>query len=130
MFQITDVKISLSSEEKGKLRAIAAMTLDNVFVIRDIKVIDGRQGLFVAMPCSQLSERCPRCKKKNPLHNRYCANCGRPLPNRIRIDLNMRKEEYKDIAHPICKECREYIESVIVGAYKEKCAASHMTQSA
>ncbi len=130
MFQITDVKISLNAEDKGKLRAIAAMTLDNVFVVRDIKIIDGRQGLFVAMPCSQLTERCPRCKRKNPVQSRYCSNCGRLLANRVNIELRLRKEEYRDIAHPICKECREYIEGVIVSAYKEKCAASHMTQSA
>jgi stage V sporulation protein G len=123
MFQITDVKISLNSEERGKLKALVTMTLDNVFVVRDLKIIDGKKGLFVAMPCTQLTERCPRCNRKNSLNSRYCSNCGRSLVIRGKPDSDKRKEEYRDIAHPICRECRDYIENTIVGVYKEKFAS-------
>ena len=130
MFQITDVKISLNSDERGKLKAIATMTLDNVFVVKDIKVIDGKRGLFVAMPCSQVTEKCPRCRVKNPINSRYCTNCGKAFPNNKKISFNSRREDYRDIAHPICKDCRDYIESVILGAYKEKNSSPPLTQSA
>jgi stage V sporulation protein G len=126
MFQITDVKISLNSEERGKLKAIATMTLDNVFVVRDLKIIDGKKGLFVAMPCAQLTERCQRCGRKNPIQSKYCTNCGENLQSRNKTEFELRKEEYRDIAHPICKECREYIENTIVVAYKEKSASMHI----
>lgn len=46
---ITDVRIRIM-EKEGKMKAIAAITIDGVFVVHDIKVIDGEKGLFIAMP--------------------------------------------------------------------------------
>lgn len=47
--QITDVRIR-KMEKDGKMKAVASITLDNEFVIHDIKVIEGDKGLFIAMP--------------------------------------------------------------------------------
>ncbi|MEW6172477.1 MAG: septation regulator SpoVG [Bacillota bacterium] len=47
--QITDVKIRKILNE-GKMKAIVSVTFDNVFVVHDIKVVEGKSGLFVAMP--------------------------------------------------------------------------------
>lgn len=47
--EITDVRLRRVNTD-GRMRAIASMTLDNEFVIHDIRVIDGNNGLFVAMP--------------------------------------------------------------------------------
>jgi stage V sporulation protein G len=47
--QITDVRVRRVSKE-GKMRAIVSITIDNEFVIHDIKVIEGEKGLFIAMP--------------------------------------------------------------------------------
>lgn len=47
--QITDVRIRKITVE-GKMKAIVSVTLDNEFVVHDIKVIDGQNGLFIAMP--------------------------------------------------------------------------------
>lgn len=47
--QITDVRIRKITKE-GKMKAIVSITLDNEFVVHDIKIIDGEKGLFVAMP--------------------------------------------------------------------------------
>ena len=47
--QITDVRVR-RIEKEGKMKAIVSITLDNEFVIHDIRVIDGNNGLFVAMP--------------------------------------------------------------------------------
>lgn len=46
---ITDVRVRKVSVE-GKMRAIVSVTLDNEFVVHDIKVIEGENGLFIAMP--------------------------------------------------------------------------------
>lgn len=46
--EVTDVKIQLVDE--GRLKAFATVTLNACFVVRDVKVIDGNNGLFVAMP--------------------------------------------------------------------------------
>ena len=52
---ITDVRIRKVGEE-GKMKAIASVTFDDEFVVHDIKVIEGRNGLFIAMPCRKMSD--------------------------------------------------------------------------
>jgi len=47
--QITDVRVRQIGKE-GKMKAIVSITLDNEFVVHDIKVIEGEKGLFIAMP--------------------------------------------------------------------------------
>ena len=47
--QITDVR-SRKVEKEGKMKAVASITIDNEFVVHDIKIIDGDKGLFIAMP--------------------------------------------------------------------------------
>lgn len=47
--QITDVRIRKVTKE-GKMKAVVSITMDNEFVIHDIKVIEGEKGLFIAMP--------------------------------------------------------------------------------
>ena len=48
---VTDVRIRMVDKEKeGKLRAVASITIDDCFVIHDIKIIEGDHGLFIAMP--------------------------------------------------------------------------------
>lgn len=50
---ITDVRLRKVNEE-GKLKAIASVTFDEEFVVHDIKVIDGQNGLFIAMPSRKI----------------------------------------------------------------------------
>lgn len=47
---ITDVRVRLVDKEGLNLKATASVTFDNAFVVHDIKVIEGREGLFIAMP--------------------------------------------------------------------------------
>ena len=47
--QITDVRVRKMARE-GKMRAIVSITIDDEFVVHDIKVIEGDKGLFIAMP--------------------------------------------------------------------------------
>ena len=47
--QITDVRVRKVTKE-GRLKAIVSITLDDAFVVHDIKVIEGEKGLFIAMP--------------------------------------------------------------------------------
>jgi len=50
---ITDVRIRLASKAEGKLKAFASFTIDGVFVVHDIKIIEGANGNFIAMPSRQ-----------------------------------------------------------------------------
>ena len=53
--QITDVRIR-KVEKEGKMRAVVSITLDEEFVVHDIKIIDGQNGLFIAMPSRKMGE--------------------------------------------------------------------------
>lgn len=53
--QITDVRVRKITKE-GKMKAIVSITLDNEFVVHDIKVIEGDKGLFIAMPSKKASD--------------------------------------------------------------------------
>jgi len=52
---VTDVRVRKVSGE-GKMRAVVSITIDDEFVIHDIKVIDGERGLFIAMPSKKASD--------------------------------------------------------------------------
>ena len=81
--QITDVRVRQMMKE-GKLKAVASITLDDEFVVHDIKIIEGEKGLFIAMPSKKSSDG-----------------------------------EYRDVAHPIKSETREFIQSLILSKYAE-----------
>ena len=53
--QITDVRVRKLTAE-GKLRAVASITLDDEFVVHDIKIIEGEKGLFIAMPSKKTGD--------------------------------------------------------------------------
>ena len=63
--EITEVKVKLMEEKRDRLQAFCTITLDNDFVIRDIKIIEGAKGAFVAMPSRKLTDKCPKCCGKN-----------------------------------------------------------------
>ena len=81
--EITEVRITLRNDEK--LKAFASITLDGQFVVRGLKIIDGANGVFVAMPSRQRKDG-----------------------------------SYQDVAHPINRQTREWMEGRVIGAYKEE----------
>ena len=52
---ITDVRIR-KIEKEGKMKAVASITIDDEFVVHDIKVIEGEKGLFIAMPSKKATD--------------------------------------------------------------------------
>ena len=53
--QITDVRIRKVAKE-GKMKAVVSITIDNEFVVHDIKIIEGEKGLFIAMPSRKAAD--------------------------------------------------------------------------
>ncbi len=116
--EITEVRIKLMEESEDRLRAFCSITFDNCFVVRDLKIIEGSQGPFVAMPSRKLTFRCNRCGNKNHLRSNYCNQCG----SRLRESRESRDEEvpnklYADVAHPINQACRDLIQARVVEEY-------------
>lgn len=119
--KITEIKIKLVSRQEDKLLAFASVTFDASFVVRDIKVIQGTRGLFVAMPSRKMTDNCPSCRSKNHLQAQFCNQCGKRLPpNRMRQDVRGRARLHADIAHPINTQYRNEIQQAIIESYHQE----------
>lgn len=80
---ITDVRVRKIAKE-GKMKAVVSITLDDEFVVHDIKVIEGEKGYFIAMPSRKAADG-----------------------------------EFRDIAHPINSQTREFIQNIILEKFHE-----------
>jgi stage V sporulation protein G len=121
--EITEVRIILKDSPDKKLKAYATVTFDNAFVVRNIKVIEGNTGLFIAMPSRKVKHPCPKCSFKNELRSKYCNQCGTQLPQTTRPieqEVESAQSEHKDIAHPITQSFREYLQKKILSAYEQE----------
>lgn len=83
--EITDVRIRLVQKDDSKMKAVASITIDGCFVIHDIKIIEGNDGPFIAMPSRKSTDG-----------------------------------TYKDIAHPINSETRDYIIKSVLEAFNSQ----------
>ena len=73
--KITDIRIRIVNKEDVKLKAVASLTIEDSFVVHDIKVIEGKDGLFISMP----SRKTPDGEYKDIVH---------PIKSEVREELN------------------------------------------
>jgi stage V sporulation protein G len=131
--KLTEIRINLCPDLHSRLKAFCSLTFDDTFVIRDVKLIEGSDGLFLAMPSRKLADHCPRCHEKNHLRARYCNACGARLDENRHLRFqngnhnpasafssNARTKLHADIAHPINAHCRQLIEDQVVRAYRDE----------
>ena len=91
---ITEVRIFPRRDGDKKLKAFVTITIDDCFVVRDLKIIEGSKGLFVAMPSRKI-------EKKGDGESEDTA-----------------KVDHRDIAHPVTSDCRDYIQKTVLDAYQ------------
>ena len=108
-----------------RLKAYATITFDNCFVVRNIKIIEGRQGLFVAMPSHKAKTACLRCQFKNDVGGRFCIQCGSRFPlitersGAIAAAGDASEASaHRDIAHPITADFRHYLQQRVLEVYE------------
>ena len=119
--EITEVRISLREGGNRKLKAYVTVTFDDCFVVRNMKVIEGNSGLFVAMPARKAKQFCPRCGKKIDMNSRFCGQCGVELPPPLReADQDRHPQTHQDLAHPINQQFREYLQKRVLDVYNEE----------
>lgn len=119
--EITEVRVKLMDDPHDRLQGFCSITFDSCFVVRDLKIIQGAKGPFVAMPSRKLTDRCPRCNTKNHLRSLHCNQCGTRLKeDRAIKDSDGRAKLYADIAHPINSECREMIQQRVLLSFEEE----------
>jgi stage V sporulation protein G len=117
--EITEVRIKLMVDTDDRLQGFCSVTFDDAFVVRDLKIIDGTNGPFVAMPSRKLTGHCHQCGSKNHLKAQYCNQCGaRQREDRAIRDSEGRAKLYADIAHPINSQCREMIQSRVIAEFR------------
>jgi stage V sporulation protein G len=73
--KITDIRIRLITNEDSKLKAVASITIEDCFVVHDIKVLEGNQGYFISMP-----------NRKNPDGN--YRDVAHPINTPTREEIN------------------------------------------
>ncbi len=117
--EITEVRVKLMDDSDDRLQAFCSITFDDCFVVRDLKIIEGSNGYFVAMPSRKLTAHCGRCGAKNHLRSSYCNHCGvKSREDRQSRDQDGRSKLYADIAHPINSKCREMIQDRVIAEFE------------
>ncbi len=117
--EITEVRIKLMEDTDDRLQGFCSITFDDCFVVRDLKIIEGSNGPFVAMPSRKLTGHCPKCGCKNHLRAAFCNQCGARLKEDQAVkDQDGRAKLYADIAHPINSTCREMIQQRVISEYR------------
>jgi stage V sporulation protein G len=122
--EITEVRIALRDALQTRLKAYATLTFDGCFVVRNVKIIEGKNGLFVAMPSRKPKIACPTCHAKSDLGSRFCHQCAAALsPSMDHAagagDLEPQEAQaHRDIAHPVTAEFRHYLQTKVLEAYE------------
>jgi len=118
--EITEIRVFPKEGQDKKLKAYTTVTFDDVFVVRNIKVIQGSSALFIAMPSRKMKNSCSKCGFKNEVGSKFCNHCGAEIQKDGRPTVSDAKAEHRDIAHPITQEFREYLQVKILEAYKKE----------
>ena len=117
--KITDVRITLAEKSEGQLKAFCSITIDDEFVVHELKVIEAKDRLFVSMPARKAHTHCGPCGTKTNLLNNYCHQCGAKMPvPQIPTREDGGGKLYLDICHPITHECRAEIHAAVTAAYR------------
>ena len=122
--EITEIRIKLMEGSEDRLRAFCSITIDQSFVVRDLKIIDGTNGPFVAMPSRKLTGHCTKCGQKNHLRASFCNQCGSRVPH-LSSSGDHAQKLYADVAHPINSECREMIQDAVISEFQHELSRSN-----
>lgn len=122
--EITEIRVFPKEGQDKKLKAYATVTFDNAFVVRNIKIIQGSSGLFIAMPSRKMKYLCPKCHFKNEVGSKFCNYCGTTIESlNQQMGPSDAKAEHRDIAHPITQQFREYLQMKILEAFEKEIVA-------
>jgi len=112
---ITEIRITPAEDREKPLVAYCSLTLEGCFAVHDLRVLQKRDRLFVAMPCRKRMVPCCQCNGKNIVQARFCNFCGNDLANRFQEDTERRI--YVDVAHPVNEKFRTELEKAILSKF-------------
>ncbi len=118
--EVTEVRVypvDSNPTSEGRLLAFCSVTFDHVFVVRDLKVIEAMDGMFVAMPSKIKQDSCPFCRGRNPVRAKFCSYCGESLDDQRYYKTSGAHHIYQDIAHPVNLGFRLKVEDAVLDEY-------------
>lgn len=118
--EVSEIRIKLVRNRGDRLKAFCSITFDNDFVVRDLKIIEGVGGYFVAMPSRKITDRCSACGMKNHLRAKFCNECGKRMNENRAKRGDERTKLHADVAHPINSQFRDIIQKRITEAYHQE----------
>jgi stage V sporulation protein G len=110
--KITEISIRKPQYPDSRLLAFVTVIFENSFAVTDLRLLQLKDGPFLAMPSKKASTPCGKCKRKNTFDCRYCGKCGQLL--------EFKEEEHFDVSFPINNDFRKFMLESILSAYREK----------
>lgn len=110
--KITEINIRKPQYPDSRLLAFVTVVFEKSFAVTDLRLLQLKDGPFLAMPSKKAATPCPSCKRKNTFDCHYCGKCG--------ILLEFRKEEHFDVSFPIHNEFRKFLLDSIMDQYKKE----------
>ena len=103
MVNVTDVRVRRINQE-GRMKAIVSVTIDDAFVIHDVKVVEGQNGLFVAMPSRKMPDGDYRdiahpinSEARSVMQNHVLEAYDRALAElEVEQEMELHEEEYEE----------------------------------
>jgi len=121
--EISEIAVTIAPDhikKRDRVLAFIKIVLDDSLAVREIKLFLHQGHAMLGMPSRKITGPCNSCGSKVTKIDRYCPNCG------IKQDLQTldKRECFVDVAFPINRKFRRYLEEEIVDAYNSKCENS------
>lgn len=110
--KITEISVKPTQNPHEGVLAYCKLVFDNELAVKDIKIMDVRGRVFIAMPAKKITQHCTECGHKNALIDHFCASCG--IAREVAQDV---ERCFQDLTHPINPSFRAYVEETIMEEY-------------
>jgi stage V sporulation protein G len=122
--KITSVRVKVIHDNRAnpatRLHGFARITLDDSYVIDNLRILESGHGFFVAMPSRKLCDPCPSptCSYKNHLRAAYCNHCGIALnPRRDSPRLSSSADLFADVVFPLNASTRRKLHAAVFAEF-------------
>jgi DNA-binding cell septation regulator SpoVG len=101
----------------SRVKAFAAVVLNDSVQINNLKYVEASKGLVVAMPDAEIQAPCPGCGHSNRITASYCNACGEALPASGPVPA---RDRFREVAHPVKLSARQEIQRAVADAYARR----------
>jgi stage V sporulation protein G len=110
--KITRVVVTPIAKKGSRLCGYASIVFDDVFQVKNIRLINGKEGIFIVFPNKETLRPCPKCKVMTSYRHKFCYNCGDELA------VIIPAATYKDVCYPVTQEFHNVIAGAILAEYE------------